>query len=144
MSFDEDKHAGTTSRLNFMLATFALNGTLVNVAPWTDQLLLCDPKELGNFDFTLNWLQFGVGLNLPYACDMSQSDFVASSLHHSRSIAFYQLYLVDDDLSWVPIPVRVLNYQDRDGTFVNINRNEIDIENDQLSYRYVTATYIYI
>ncbi|OQR98550.1 transmembrane protein [Achlya hypogyna] len=132
MSFSSQANPGTTDTLQYIVASYGLNGSFLGWSPLTTQLLLCDPTARGNYGFSLEWLRFGLGTTFAYSCDLAPV-FAATA-----TVVFYELYLVDtaNDRALVPVPVRVVNYRDNRGNLVNANRAPTDVENNQLTHRF--------
>ncbi|EQC37668.1 hypothetical protein, variant [Saprolegnia diclina VS20] len=130
MSFSAAANPGTNDTLQFMLASYTLNGTYLGLHPLSTQLLLCDPTARGNFGFGLDWLRFGLSKTFAYSCDLT------AAFASPPNVLLYELYLVDTDKSLLPVPIRVLNYRDGRNLAVNINRAPTDVEGDQLTHRF--------
>ncbi|GLD93155.1 hypothetical protein PINS_up001747 [Pythium insidiosum] len=141
MSFDETANAGTSDHLEFLLATYALNGTLKSFRRLTTQLQFCEDASVASSRGTAAtsqlWARFGVSTTTSFTCDLA-------SLATSRTaMELYELYLVDrsrpetdGDKRYVPVPVQNLNYRDDRGLFPNRNARRSDEQDDHLSHRF--------
>ncbi|KAJ0406698.1 hypothetical protein ATCC90586_008115 [Pythium insidiosum] len=141
MSFDETANSGTSDHLEFLLATYALNGTLKGFRRLTTELQFCqDPSAAssrGTATTSQLWARFGVSTTTTFTCDLA-------SLPTSRdAMELHELYLVDrsrpeadGDKRFVPVPVQNLNYRDDRGLFPNRNMRRRDEEDDHLSHRF--------
>ncbi|KDO27283.1 hypothetical protein SPRG_07532 [Saprolegnia parasitica CBS 223.65] len=130
MSFSAAANPATNDTLQFMLASYTLNGTYLGLRPLSTQLLLCDPTARGNFGYGLDWLRFGLSKTFAYSCDLT------TAFASPPSVLLYELYLVDNDNTLLPVPIRVLNYRDGRNVAVNSNRAPTDVEGDQLTHRF--------
>ncbi|KAF4137969.1 Meckelin (Transmembrane protein 67), partial [Phytophthora infestans] len=115
--------------LEFVLASYHVNGTLIGFRPLTHELAYCQPGSVGVAD-SPSWMHFGVSAVSEYSCNLE-------ALQTSKLI-LHEIFLVDttssgDDKKFIPIPVRNLNYRDSSGVFVN---QDSDIANDFLSHRF--------
>ncbi|OQS06005.1 transmembrane protein [Thraustotheca clavata] len=132
MSFSSTKNPGTYDKLQFIVASYSMNGTFLGFSPLSTQLLVCDPTTMGNFGYSSDWLLFGFGMNFNYGCDLS------SYFNMIQPMMFYELYLVDkaNNNAFIPVPIRVKNY--RDGRKILVNQNSVvgSVEDDQLTHRF--------
>ncbi|TMW63403.1 hypothetical protein Poli38472_002344 [Pythium oligandrum] len=132
MSFDEVANTGTNDHLEFILASYSVNGTLKGFRRLTNELLYCvDSTATTNSPL---WTRFGVGATTEFRCDLS--------LVTLEMMELYELYLVDksrdegDDQRNLPIPIQNLNYQDERGLDINDNQRLSDQANDVLTHRF--------
>ncbi|RLN94281.1 hypothetical protein BBJ28_00007679 [Nothophytophthora sp. Chile5] len=134
MSFDEAAHSGTTDHLDFVLASYHVNGTLIGFRSLTNELAYCHPGSSVNAVGSPPWMRFGVSVLAEYSCDLTALQSSALLLH--------ELFLVDqaksdgEDGRYVPVPVQNLNYRDSNGLLVNQNTRSADSANDFLSHRF--------
>ncbi|KAG3198412.1 hypothetical protein PC128_g6070 [Phytophthora cactorum] len=116
--------------LEFVLASFHVNGTLIGFRPLTNELAYCQPGSIGVTD-SPSWMRFGVSALSEYSCNLE-------ALQTSKLI-LHELFLVDqtkrngEEGKFIPIPVKNLNYRDDIGVLVNQDR---DTANDFLSHRF--------
>lgn len=132
MSFDESSESGTSDHLDFALAKYHVNGTLAAFEKLANQLSYCSSANAYNsMHWSPLWLRFGVSQRTEFSCDLTA--LIGSPLF------LYELFLVDktkadgDSGRYVPIPIRVLNYRDGNGAYVNQNS---DTSSDFLSHRF--------
>lgn len=136
MSFDETAEAGTSDHLEFVLARYHLNGTLVGFERLTNQLSYCQSgsRALNDAIASPLWMRFGVSASSEYTCDLKALS--------TAPLFLFELFLVDaakedgQDGRYVPVPVRNLNYQDDNGVFTNENARAADVADDVLTHRF--------
>lgn len=131
MSFDEMSNKGTTDHLNFVLASYHVNGSLIGFRSLTDELAYCQYSTRSNVIDSASWMRFGVNALMEYPCDLEALQ--------SSELIFHELFIVDkstDDKHYIPVPVRNLNYHDTNGLLVNKNSKLSDGANDFLSHRF--------
>ncbi|KAL3668134.1 hypothetical protein V7S43_006997 [Phytophthora oleae] len=130
MSSDAISNEGTFDHLDFVLASYQVNGSLIGFQSLANEMVYCRDSGLGTVD-SPSWVRFGVNALSEYSCDLETLQTSTLFLH--------ELFLVDqtkssgEDGRFVPIPVKNLNYQDSNGAFVN---QDSDITNDFLSHRF--------
>jgi meckelin len=130
MSSDADSNEGSVDHLEFVLASYHVNGTLIGFQPLANELVYC---QLGSSSVagSPSWMRFGVSALSQYTCDLAalQSD----------ALALHELFLVDlaksdgQDGRYVPVPVQNRNYRDSHGVLVN---QDSDGSNDFLTHRF--------
>ena len=158
MSFDSALDPGTSDELWFVLAKFALNGSLLGVERLTSQLLYCGGSNAATS--LPAWLRFG------WSGSMSATCALGGLLSTTLEPAFYDLYVRDLSVDQAgidaaeagatgttvigsgdtavsipatlyPVPVRLVNYRDAGGAAPNVNRATADEANDVLTARFM-------
>lgn len=89
--------------LRFVLATYDLSGAWLGLANWTVQLQACG----GPTDHAAAWAAFGT--SYATACAVAPAELLALADYSGSSPRFYDPFIVQDDGSLYPIPVRVTN-----------------------------------
>lgn len=89
--------------LRLVLATFDLDGTWLGLANWTTQLQACGGAA-GAADA---WTYFGTSYEV--ACSVSVGSLRAAADYSGSGPRLYDPYLVQDDGSLYPLPVKVVN-----------------------------------
>ncbi|MEW5313740.1 MAG: hypothetical protein WDW38_005281 [Sanguina aurantia] len=94
--------SGSVSSLEFVLASYRVNGTFLGYRNWTTQFQICGAAKR---DSSL-WHRFG----WEYAnrCSVGLSD-VLSELTDTTQPVFYELFLRDSNATLYPVPVRIGN-----------------------------------
>lgn len=130
MTFDETSEVGNNDHLEFALARYSVNGTLISFEKLKNQLSVCH-NDISSDPI---WMRFGVSASNKYSCDLKS---LASS-----PTQLFELYLVDQSKKdgengrYAPVPIRNLNYQDDNGVFANKNYRASDAANDFLTHRF--------
>ncbi|OWZ21326.1 Transmembrane protein [Phytophthora megakarya] len=130
MSSDAASNEGSIDHLQFILASYHVNGTLIGLRSLTNELAYCQTEGNINTAGSSSWMRFGVSALSEYSCNL---DALSSSL------ALHELFLVDQSKSndeagrYLPVPVKNLNYRDTSGVLVN---QDDDVANDFLSHRF--------
>jgi len=91
MSFDAAKEPGTSDRLQFFLASYALNGTFLGLERLANQLAYCGTGVGRDASDTPPWLTFGYGFKASYTCDL-RALLISPA---ATSPVFYDLYVRD-------------------------------------------------
>jgi hypothetical protein len=155
MSFNRALETGTSDRLWFVLAKFALNGTFVGLERLTSQFLYCGASSGAGSSTDSGlppWLQFGYGTTISAACSLTGISLAPEPF-------FYDLYVRDLSadqsaidarsgtligsgdtavrvpMTLYPVPVRITNYRDAGGSQPNVNTNRAAESNDVLTTR---------
>jgi hypothetical protein len=130
MSFDSDSEGGTVDHLELILASYALNGTLLDMEPLKHQLSYCTEESPGTQ--RPDWQLFGFTTRSKTSCDLESLVDSSFDINGNPVVTLHELFIVDragasesiaDDLSsfplrLFPVPVRVTGVR-RNGQKVN-------------------------
>ncbi len=105
--YETDDRSDVTNLL-FKLASYDIAGNLLEVADLTDQLQLCG----GNLIQVSHWRRFGT--NYENTCNLPLEELLI------QPTVFYELFYVDQDMKWFPVPVKLLTYQSG-GVYSNLD-----------------------
>jgi hypothetical protein len=92
--------------LQFVLARYTLNGTLVGFEPLRKQFMYCNEGESRSTDVP-DWLQYGFGVDESFTCDLRtlltrSTGSNGNDLSGLRTIDMFDLYLVDGGTPVLP------------------------------------------
>ncbi|POM80115.1 Transmembrane protein, partial [Phytophthora palmivora] len=130
MSSDAISNEGSIDHLQFVLASYHVNGTLIGLRSLSNELAYCQSDSTINAADSPSWMRFGVSALSQYSCNLYSLP---------PSLVLHELFLVDqsknDDEAgrYLPVPVKNLNYRDSSGAFIN---QDSDAANDFLSHRF--------
>ncbi|KNC46586.1 meckelin [Thecamonas trahens ATCC 50062] len=125
----DEENAGTAIyNMRYVLAGYSINGTLVSVRDVSDQLQLCQERR----SIASRWRRFGTNLYQECVLYLHPMQAEAAGAAAESQLVFYDMYLVDADGSFVPVPVRLANLK-RSGQYVNVDSSEF---NDVLTRRF--------
>ncbi|GMF54012.1 unnamed protein product [Phytophthora fragariaefolia] len=128
MSFDAEANDGSNDNVQFVLVSYFMNGTLIGFRYLANELEYCHRRDQS---VSPTWMRFGVNMVSKYSCNLD--------ILPSMPLVLHELFLIDqsksdgEDGRYVPIPVKVLNYRDSSGVFVN---QDSDTANDFLTHRF--------
>lgn len=97
-----------TNLMEFKLAEFHIDGSLIGFKELTDQLILC-PHSLED---SKNFREFGTNINI--ACSLDLTQFFTTSKNN-----FYELYFIDQDGTAIDVPVLFTDYMASGGNKPN-------------------------
>jgi len=89
--------------LRLVLSTFDLDGTWLGLRDWTVQLQVCG-NSVQNADA---WTRFGTSYST--SCSVGVGALMEAADYSSNGPRLYDPYLVQDDGSLYPLPVKVVN-----------------------------------
>eukprot|EP01138_Halocafeteria_seosinensis_P016103 gb/GECG01016432.1/.p1 GENE.gb/GECG01016432.1/~~gb/GECG01016432.1/.p1 ORF type:complete len:1154 (+),score=113.07 gb/GECG01016432.1/:1-3462(+) len=130
MSFDAASEQGTVDHLELVLASYALNGTLLDMKPLRHQLSYCSGTSAGSKH--PDWQMFGFTTRSTTSCDLESLVESSFDINGEPTATLYEVFIVDragaseeiaDDFSsfplrLFPVPVRITGVR-RDGQEVN-------------------------
>lgn len=94
--------------MEFKLAEFSIDGTLLGFQELTDQLILC-PHSLED---SKNYREFGTNINIACSLDLTQ-------FFNMKKNSFYEMYFIDESDNIIDVPILVTNYMVSGGNTPN-------------------------
>ena len=130
MSFDEEAESGTVDTLDLIVASYNLNGTLLDIKPLRHQFMFCSEQVLGAG--RPEWQSFGFSTRSQFTCDLESLVRSSFDADGSPTATFYEVFILDKDdassedeedssslpMRLFPVPVKIVGVQ-RDGENVN-------------------------
>ncbi|KAJ3067650.1 Meckelin [Podochytrium sp. JEL0797] len=87
--------------LNFVLAAYSSTGQFLGYQYLKNQFSFCETSDVSNTPWLI------VGHNYQINCNIN----IANVVNSTFQITFYDMFLIDDFGTYLPIPVRILNMQ---------------------------------
>ena len=101
----------TIDQVLFKLAKYAYNGTFIGFEDLTNQLQLCDNSNMDRWT--------NIGTNYENSCNYDLNNL----LTETNEQYFYELYYIDQDNLYLPIPIKILNYKNDQNNYPNVKSN---------------------
>lgn len=115
LNIDAPEDRSQIVELKFMLVSYDLYGNYLGMETLTDQLQFCDESDASR------WRLMGTAYD--NRCTYSLRKMLHLDEEEEPDQLFYELYYVDKDDAFFPVPIKVLNFIDENGNEPNRGDN---------------------